>query len=301
MRPPRRAWIICASGFALDVAATGLFIVVVGPLVRPVTPPAPKPIRTGWRLAIVEDDMYHWRDPRTFHSHAAREEARQAGNAETLAALHALRPNDLTDARVAELQRALTTTQARCIALMGLFTLTATYASAAPQLESFGAWTVRTSNDDGVNLAFVTSDSGQSLMLRCDGNGCGWILLSTNPCTAGVKSNVLVSPSAVIAGAGNLSLKAECLDQVNKYYRLAITPYDDLTNLLDQLLRNTQDGYIGFAFALEGGQFRVSRFSLSGMQPAMVRLQKLNEQSGYVAPRDKTTPSRGFTPKDQIL
>jgi hypothetical protein len=185
--------------------------------------------------------------------------------------------------------------------LVGLLTLTAPDASAAPQLETFGAWTVRTSNDDGVNLAFVTSESDQSLMLRCDGTSCGWIVLSTILCTPGVKSNVLVNPSAVIAGVGNLSLKAECIDQVNGYYRLAITPYDDLTNLLDQLLRNTQDGYIGFAFALEGGQFRVSRFSLSGMQPAMVRLQKLNEQSGYVAPRDKTTPSRGFTPKDQIL
>jgi hypothetical protein len=184
------------------------------------------------------------------------------------------------------------------LALAGLLLLTPTYAPAALNSETFGEWTV--SNGDGVNLAFVTSDTGHSLMLRCDGNSCAWIILSTNPCTPGVKSNVLVAPSAVTAG-GNISLKAECLDQVNRYYRLALTPYDDLTELFDQLLRNTRDGYLGFAFALQGGQIQVIRVSLSGMQPAMVRLQKLNEQRGWLPPRDKTAPSRGATMKDQVL
>jgi hypothetical protein len=179
------------------------------------------------------------------------------------------------------------------LALAGLLLLIPTQAPAASSPEVFGEWIV--SNDNGVNLAFATSDGGQSLMLRCDGNGCMWMLVTKNPCTPGVRTNMLFSPSAPTVG--NLALKAECLDRIlsSGYYRLALMPYDDLTDALDKLLRNTQAGDIGFVFPVAGGQFYVARFPLSGMQRAMARLQALNEKSFPAAPAGRTGT------KDQVL
>lgn len=88
----------------------------------------------------------------------------------------------------------LTHSLTHALALAGLLLLIPTQAPAASSPEVFGEWIV--SNDNGVNLAFATSDGGQSLMLRCDGNGCMWMLVTKNPCTPGVRTNMLFSPSA---------------------------------------------------------------------------------------------------------
>ena len=177
-----------------------------------------------------------------------------------------------------------------------LLLLTPMTALAAPPtptqspFETFGQWTVQ--RIDGVNLATVGNESGNALMLRCDTTGCAYLFLSPIiPCTPGVRSNMLFTSSANV---GNLSLQAACADKANGFYRSVLTPYADLTAILDQLLRTTRDQSVGLAFALEGGQFYVARFSLAGMQPAMTRLQALNEQAGF-------TQSRGTTSKDQIL
>jgi hypothetical protein len=131
----------------------------------------------------------------------------------------------------------------------------------------FGAWTVGAiAGDEGVYSA-TRNDSGGVLGQYClrEGGRCLWLLANDVGCEDGARYPVLVNASD---GAASAELVCMKLDGKPRY---AFADFD----LIDRVAKESD--WIGVAFPMESGLFKVSRFSLSGAERAVALMRRAAE------------------------
>jgi hypothetical protein len=109
------------------------------------------------------------------------------------------------------------------------------------------------------NEAWVTNDSKSSFGLICS-DKCLWYVDFQKTCEDGDKYNALMADGDSAGGVGLTCLK------MGKRFILIL---DDFDMVQKATLRSEN---IGFAIALQGGKFHVSRFSLKGAKVAQERV-----------------------------
>lgn len=130
----------------------------------------------------------------------------------------------------------------------------------AAALASFGRWEVIDGSDNNY-LAVSQNDSGNLLAYTCDKKTtvCVWVLGITDACVDGSTYPVLINADA---GAGNGAVF--CAGQIGSsgLYRYRFEDFQ----VMDDAMKGA--GRVGVAFPLQGGDFKVVRFDLSGFSQA---------------------------------
>lgn len=128
--------------------------------------------------------------------------------------------------------------------------------------QTFGSWEVSTKDRDALHATTI-NDSGHLLGQYCylDGGSCLWLLGFRSRCEADARYPVLMNSSA-----GSRSLEVLCGGEVPGLpglFRYVFTNFDQIN---EAVLGSTR---IGFAFPLQGDEFRVVRFDLAGASAAL--------------------------------
>lgn len=105
--------------------------------------------------------------------------------------------------------------------------------------------------------AYTANESASTFGLFCGGTTCVFYLKPNLNCVPNTKNSVLMN-----TGITSAALGMQCT-QIGQYYFQILDPFDVVLNAL-----KTGDS-IGFAVALQGGAFSVTRFSLQGALPAI--------------------------------
>ena len=105
--------------------------------------------------------------------------------------------------------------------------------------------------------AYTANESASTFGLFCGGTTCVFYLKPNLNCAPNTKNSVLMN-----TGITSAALGMQCT-QIGQYYFQILDPFDVVLNAL-----KTGDS-IGFAVALQGGAFSVTRFSLQGALPAI--------------------------------
>jgi hypothetical protein len=151
----------------------------------------------------------------------------------------------------------------RSIAAVLFLTITGSVAVNA-QENRFGEWTVDFTNDKTNVYAATANDSGSVLGEYCslEKHVCNWMLAMDTAC-----EGAGVFPLLGNAASGSVQLGVTCGGKVatpsGQVYQYFFTSWKDLELLLKD------SGLVGFAFPLADGQFKVTRFSLTGRTDAM--------------------------------
>lgn len=116
-------------------------------------------------------------------------------------------------------------------------------------------WYADTSKEDVV-FALTLNDTGNIFGKFCfkENSSCVYLLGMRIACKSGNQYPVLVN-----SDVGSYSLSVYCFDEVKKgLFRYGFTNFNDINNIVHSASK------IGFAFPMEGDQFKVIRFSLDG-------------------------------------
>lgn len=140
---------------------------------------------------------------------------------------------------------------------------------AAPS-QQVGDWYYSLNGD--ISEAYTVSDSGATFGLLCSrsANSCAFYIRSSTTCEGGQSGAVLEN-----APSGSANLTGACrplTTQSGTIYAIVLTP---TTGLASSLGTNGQE--VGFAEPMEGGQFRVYRFSTTGAGRAIGVVTKFAE------------------------
>lgn len=139
---------------------------------------------------------------------------------------------------------------------------------ASAQEKRFGAWAVGTMKENAGAFAATVNDSGGLLGQYCyrEREQCVWLLSNDIGCEDGAKYPVLVN-----ADSGAATTQIVCM-KVSGKPMYAFAEFD----LIDGIVR--QADWVGFAFPMASGQFRVSRFALEGAASAVEFMRKVMDQ-----------------------
>ncbi|MBK6006659.1 hypothetical protein JJB11_11205 [Ramlibacter ginsenosidimutans] len=147
----------------------------------------------------------------------------------------------------------------------------------------YGDWYVGR-DDAGAPYMFTMNQSDGIFGKWCDNDTekCFWMLAVKTRCDAGATIPVLIS-SNLGAASTTLICSSPKLISGATYHRMIIADF----NLMTRLAREST-GQIGIAMAMEGGAFRVSRFSLHGSSQALTQMEQA-EADTVRAKRSKGT------------
>lgn len=136
----------------------------------------------------------------------------------------------------------------------------------SPTISVAQIWTVDSFNDRSAMFAATMNDSGLLLAQICyiESANCLWAITTKSRCVNGAEYPVLVNGTT---GAIPVTMKCDGPAGTDGGYRYFFTEFESL----DRALRSSTN--IGVAMPLEGDQFRVSRFNLSGMISALDRMR----------------------------
>ena len=142
--------------------------------------------------------------------------------------------------------------------------------SVAAPAQPVGDWYYTLGGD--IAEAYTASDTGATFGIICvrSANTCAFYIRSSTTCDNGSSSAVLEN-----APSGSANLTGACrplTTQAGTIYAIVLTP---LTVLASSLGTDGQE--IGFAEPMQGGQFRVYRFSTTGAGAAIEAVTKFSE------------------------
>lgn len=166
-------------------------------------------------------------------------------------------------------------------AVLSRFALVLTYClmqSPYAYAQKYDAWIVgQIEGDEGLYAATVNDSSGV-LGQYCytDSNNCLWLIATDVTCEQENKYPVLVN-----ADGGSAQMELVCLKFENKP-RYAFTDFKKI----DDVIRSSNI-YIGFAFPMESGHFKVSRFLLGGSLKAITTMRNMAEKNQTPKPKPK--------------
>jgi len=118
-----------------------------------------------------------------------------------------------------------------------------------------GDWTIDLTSE--YSEAYIYNETKSLFGIICYEKCIFYINPSNISCDENSKYNMLMN-----AENEARALEAECVKLQNKYIRI----FQDF-NVVNNAVK--ESSFIGFAFALQNGQFNVSRFSLNGAQSAI--------------------------------
>lgn len=134
--------------------------------------------------------------------------------------------------------------------------------------------------------AYTLADANASLGVYCSNEQCLFYLRQSLSCLPGAKYSVLMNSSSISA-----ALTMECTLIGGHLFQI-LSPFD-------AVLRASQSGEgIGFAVALQSGEFAVTRFSLLGAKTA---IDKALTEAANSKPKVQKTPQILIDPPIQIL
>jgi hypothetical protein len=140
--------------------------------------------------------------------------------------------------------------------------------------------------------AVTINESRHALGVTCmlDGTNCEWRLILQLPCRVGAQHNLLSN-----APHGTRSLRLRCLEQKGQdFVRAFVNPAEAMDAIVGGA-STVPVGVIGFALALESGEFLVIRFQYDGMMNA------LTDVNNRLAQPSSKGPSGAAGTKDQLL
>ena len=179
---------------------------------------------------------------------------------------------------------------------IALSLLTATPAPAAPSEVRHGDWVVGNGVVDGVAAQYVgvSNDSRSLFVIWCPvGEECSMRIVLDTSCDVNHEYTMLMSSSI-----GAAAVKIRCQGQIpsGEYRYEVLEP--GATEVAVAVAGGAKDkGVVGFAIALDGGQFRALRFSLDGADLALQKLLQLREGNATVPNPSKNKTST----KNQLL
>ena len=141
------------------------------------------------------------------------------------------------------------------IFLVFIFVLSGSSEAYANEHVIFQNWAVDLSAE--TVEAYTANDSKSSLGLFCGGATCVFYLNANLNCQPGTKNAVLVNSPSVSS-----AINMQCTIVGGHYF--------EILDAFDVVLTALKTGEtVGFATALQGGAFAVTRFSLNGAMPAI--------------------------------
>lgn len=145
--------------------------------------------------------------------------------------------------------------------------------------QKYDAWIVGPIDGDEGLYAATVNDSSGVLGQYCytESNNCLWLIATDVTCEQESKYPVLVN-----ADGGSAQMELVCLKFENKP-RYAFTDFKKI----DEVIRSSSI-YIGFAFPMESGHFKVSRFLLGGSLKAITMMRNKAEKNQRSKPKRST-------------
>ena len=138
--------------------------------------------------------------------------------------------------------------------------------------------------------AYTANESASTFGLFCGGTTCVFYLKPNLNCGPNTKNSVLMN-----TGITSAALGMQCT-QIGQYYFQILDPFDVVLNAF-----KTGDS-IGFAVALQGGAFSVTRFSLQGALPAIQKaIDEAARKKIQPAPNQQMVPQNRPGFKDITL
>jgi hypothetical protein len=146
----------------------------------------------------------------------------------------------------------------------------------------FKSWSVGATTDNEFIYATTVNDSGALLGEYCSRTtqNCMWVLGMNTRCDKGSKTPVLSNSQD---GASTLEVYCDGFLS-GQMYRYAFTDFDAITQVVKA------GGQVGFAFPMQEGSFRVSRFLVDGAPDAVAYMENLvtrQQQQQKAAPAHK--------------
>lgn len=137
--------------------------------------------------------------------------------------------------------------------------------------EQIGTWFYQIK---GKNFEMYTANESSSLFgFICKEEQCYFYLTASDGCNDGDEIDVLVNLSN-----GTGISNASCYHFERKNGKIPILRMKD--DFLSEGLKNSTE--VGFGFAVDGGQFKVSKFSMNGFDRALVQLKQRISESPSV-------------------
>ena len=163
----------------------------------------------------------------------------------------------------------------RWLVLASLLALPTTAVAAE---RAVGHWVYDTAAPKYVYAATV-NDSGHVFGQYCDLKGmCHWMLVLDMPCRDGAKYAAIAKSNARVT-----PLEVTCTGRLGSaLYRFVFNDFDKVAALVSKAPNSSE---VGFAIALNDGEFRAVRFSLLGAAPAIASMTSEGSE------RLKRTPS----------
>lgn len=138
--------------------------------------------------------------------------------------------------------------------------------------------------------AYTANESASTFGLFCGGTTCVFYLKPNLNCVPNTKNSVLMN-----TGITSAALGMQCT-QIGQYYFQILDPFDVVLNALKA------GDSIGFAVALQGGAFSVTRFSLQGALPAIQKaIDEAARKKMQPAPNQQMVPQNRPGFKDITL
>lgn len=151
--------------------------------------------------------------------------------------------------------------------------------------QTYDDWVV-SKDSTGVPYMATTNDSNGAFGKWCDGETekCFWLMAISTRCELNAEF-----PALITTPLGSVTTKLICggpkLIGKTTYYRLFIDDFDLMTRITLE-----GNGRMGIAIATEDGNFRVSRFSLSGGAAASARMNQAEAE--FLRTKQRTTRDR---------
>ena len=138
--------------------------------------------------------------------------------------------------------------------------------------------------------AYTANESASTFGLFCGGTTCVFYLKPNLNCAPNTKNSVLMN-----TGITSAALGMQCT-HIGQYYFQILDPFDVVLNALKA------GDSIGFAVALQGGAFSVTRFSLQGALPAIQKaIDEAARKKMQPAPNQQMVPQNRPGFKDITL
>lgn len=139
--------------------------------------------------------------------------------------------------------------------------------------QTYADWAVQKIDNDEAYVAATVNSTGGALGRLCSADGCIWAMTLGASCEDGSTYPALMSTPN---GAFHVTLRCSPNDKVVGRY-----VFEDYAQANTAI---SGAGTVGVAFAMANGDFRVSRFSLRGLEAATsqlkIRLQTLQRPTG---------------------
>lgn len=126
---------------------------------------------------------------------------------------------------------------------------------------TYGDWKVKVYGDAQLTEAFTANSSGSIFGLLClaANDVCSFYVFPQTTCEEGDASSILIN-----SDAGALAAAIKCVKIGDTYYS-----FIQETSLVQDAVMKSKN--IGIAIPMEGGQFKVVRFSLIGANSAILQ------------------------------